>query len=158
MDENKQKKNYFDFILNKIISVIFGVIFLLTVFQVLSRFIFFFPAPWVEELISFFFVWMVFLGSGLAQINGEHSRVELIPMTSKGRLANTALIVGHILTIFFLAIVVIKGTSLVILTMPMPSLILGLPMGIFYLSAPVGGLIMLSATGVKLLYLYKIRK
>lgn len=137
---------FFNTTLDFLIATLFGGIMLLTIFQVLCRFIFFFPAPWVEEFISFLFVWMIFMGAAAAQISQEHTRVELIPLQSGRLFVKSILTVSDLLILLFAIIVCFHGFVLVQMTAPMPSLVLKISMGLLYLAAPVGAVVIIGAT------------
>ena len=135
--------NKFNTTLDTLIATLLGGIMLLTIFQVLCRFVFFFPAPWVEELISFLFVWMIFIGTAVAQITQENTRIELIPLQSDRFFDKSVLTLSDLLVLLFALIVCFYGFELVKMTASMPSLILKISMGFFYLSAPVGALVII---------------
>ncbi len=150
-------ENVFTKTIDRVIAVLLGVIMLLTGFQVLSRYVLFIPAPWVEEFISFLFVWMIFLGAAYAQLRQEHTRLELIPLTSSKLWVKSILLIGNLAILVLLIVVIVQGIVLVLSTMPMPSQILKFPMGILYLAAPVGALIMAWATLLNIVRIFSRR-
>lgn len=57
------------------------LIFIMSVFafaNVVSRYVISLPLNFTEELNVYFFVWLAFLGSALASLNGSHMAVSLI--------------------------------------------------------------------------------
>ena len=139
------KKNCQSF-LDTVIALLFGTIMLLTAFQVVSRYLLFFPAPWVEEFISFLFVWMIFTGSAAAHFQNDHTRVEILSIFLSSRSMRRLNVPIGLLVLVFLCTVVFYGVELVQHTFTMSSQILKISMGVFYLSAPAGSSLMLIAT------------
>ena len=92
--------------------VLLVAISVLTIVQVLIRYIIRIPFMWSEEFIRFLFIWLVWVGATLAIPRGMHMVIEFFRDTLFG---GKALIVKFIMQIFselFLLVVVVKGWHL----------------------------------------------
>ncbi|QNG59329.1 TRAP transporter small permease [Bacillus sp. PAMC26568] len=92
MEALKELSHKIDQISRFIIISLFVIAFVATVYQVFSRFVLqssfvnnslpmidfsIFNLTWIEELIRYLFVWIVFLGIGIVYKNNGHAKVEI---------------------------------------------------------------------------------
>ena len=56
-------------------SIVLGATVVLTFGQVILRFVFNNPQAWAEEVLRYFFVWIIFIGSAIAVARRTHIRV-----------------------------------------------------------------------------------
>jgi C4-dicarboxylate transporter DctQ subunit len=61
-----------------VLCTLFALMPLVCLFQVLCRYVFYFPAPWTEELMRALFVWATFIGASLGVKLGSHLGVTAI--------------------------------------------------------------------------------
>ena len=66
-----------------VISYIMLVISFLVFLQVLTRYVFQFSTPWLEELTRFLMIWMVLLGSSLAVKMNKHITIDMFDLLLK---------------------------------------------------------------------------
>jgi TRAP-type C4-dicarboxylate transport system permease small subunit len=127
-----------------LIVVISIVMIVVTLAQVVFRYVVAAPLPWSEELARYCFVWIVFLGGAVGLSRGIHLGVDLFVNTLPARLRRridaltSALIAGFAVTVIY--------ASLPVLSMNMfqRSPALGVQMSYIYLAIPVSmGLIFL---------------
>lgn len=59
-------------------EICFVIMFLTTVFQIVSRSILAISCPWTDELARFMYVWITFMGAIITTLNHEHIRVEVV--------------------------------------------------------------------------------
>jgi len=71
-------ENLFFSIIKKVCLFLLVFIFISVVFQVITRYVFSFSVPWIEELARFLYVYLVFLGSILAFKEKTHIRADLL--------------------------------------------------------------------------------
>lgn len=132
------------FIIDKVMRIFCAVAFasmvLLTVWQVLTRYILNSPSTWSEELASYIFAWVTILGAAYVFGKREHMAipifVELFPIKTQRILA---IISEIIILIFAVVILVYGGTSITLLGMGQLSSSLGIQMGVFYSVIPISG-------------------
>ncbi|MBW2147138.1 MAG: TRAP transporter small permease [Deltaproteobacteria bacterium] len=129
--------------LNFIIVVMFTIMAGAVFIQVVFRYIVHQPIYWSEELPRFLLIWLTFLGSVLAMKNRSHLGITIIlnRLSAKKRLLVQFL--ANILVLLFLLVMVWGGTIITRLTMPNRTAALQMPTGLFYLAAPVGGVLMI---------------
>ncbi|WP_062532055.1 TRAP transporter small permease [Jeotgalibaca dankookensis] len=132
------------FIIDKVMRIFCAVAFasmvLLTVWQVLTRYILNSPSTWSEELASYIFAWVTILGAAYVFGKREHMAipifVELFPIKTQRILA---IISEIIILIFAVVILVYGGISITLLGMGQLSSSLGIQMGVFYSVIPISG-------------------
>ena len=61
-----------------IIAALMLAISVLVFGQVLTRYVFLYSAPWIEELTRFLMIWMILLGSAYAVRTKQHIAIDLI--------------------------------------------------------------------------------
>lgn len=61
-----------------IIAAVMLAISVLVFGQVLTRYVFLYSAPWIEELTRFLMIWMILLGSAYAVRTKQHIAIDLI--------------------------------------------------------------------------------
>jgi TRAP-type C4-dicarboxylate transport system permease small subunit len=110
--------------------------------SVLSRYVFNFSLAWAEELAGLFFVWLTLLGSVTAVRKRTHMAIAYlvqIMAPEKQRWMNVYI---HSTIVFFLIIMVWKGTEIFLATIKDYSAVLRIPIGLYYLSLPLCGILM----------------
>lgn len=115
--------------------------------QVLTRFVLPEPSSYTEEIARFLLIWIGLLGAAHAYRQSMHLGIDffvgkLAPATQK----NTRIAVLFFCAIFAVAVFLIGGTNLVMITLQLQqkSAALGIKMGYVYTVLPItGGLILL---------------
>lgn len=106
--------------------------------QILSRFIYFFPLPWSQELCQYLNFWLTFLGAGLAVRSKSHVILEVLVGHLKGFTRRVIEIVANAIGAIFSFTVVYQGIILFYHTKTQTFGTLHIPMKLAYL-APVAG-------------------
>lgn len=132
------------FILDKVMRVFCAVAFasmvLLTVWQVLTRYIFNSPSTWSEELASYIFAWVTILGAAYVFGKREHMAIPIfVEQFSLKTQRILAILSEVIILLFAVVILVYGGTSITLLGMGQLSSSLGIQMGVFYSVIPISG-------------------
>lgn len=70
-----------------VISYTMLVISLLVFLQVLTRYVFEYSTPWLEELTRFLMIWMVLIGSSLAVKTNKHITIDMLDLLLKRDIA-----------------------------------------------------------------------
>lgn len=92
-----------------VIGILILVMSLLAFVQVLTRYVFKYPLPWIEELTRYIMVWMVLIGAATGVASKSHLGVEIMEIfLSPSRL--------RILNIFTMGLTVILGAVLVVVS------------------------------------------
>ncbi|KKB35576.1 TRAP transporter small permease [Bacillus thermotolerans] len=136
-----------------VIILLFALAFIGTVYQVFSRFILqssfmkealpmidfsVFNFTWIEELIRYLFVWIVFLGIGMVYKSQGHARVELVmnylPEKWKNRVAALIEVINSALFVFLM----VYGFKILEITSQQISPSLGLNMTWIYGAILIG--------------------
>lgn len=133
-------------VLNKLLNILAGTSFLamvaLTCWQVFTRYILKNPSSWSEELVSYLFAWASLFGASL--VSGERGHMNIPVIVEKmGPKAQKALAVFAELValLFSVIILILGGREIVSLAMGQMTSSLGVPVGIFYITLPVCGVL-----------------
>ncbi len=116
------------------ISVLMVVV---TLAQVIFRYVFAAPLPWSEELARYCFVWIVFLGGAIGLERGVHLGVDLLvnalpkPVRHGLDILTSTLIAGFAATIIYASLPVIN------MNMLQRSPALGVQMSWIYVAIPI---------------------
>lgn len=149
-----------------LLIVFFVIAFVATVYQVFSRFVLqssivqktlpmvdfsVFNLSWIEELIRYMFVWIVFLGIGIVYKSKEHAQVEILlhymPERLKGKLQVLIEVINSAVFLFL----ILYGWSILKFTSQQLSPSMGLNMTLIYGSVLVCSLICLLHSFVNIL-------
>jgi len=110
--------------------------------SVLSRYVFNFSLAWAEELAGLFFVWLTLLGSVTAVRKRTHMAIAYLVQILAPEKQRWMNIYIHSAILFFLFILIWKGTEIFLATVKDYSAVLRIPIGFYYLSLPVCGILM----------------
>lgn len=123
-----------------VISACMGYFVVVTILQVIFRFVLNVPAAWTEETAKYAFIWMTYVGSALATKKSTHIRVDLLDSYLKPRGKEILFWISQIFFLIFAVIVAKVGVDMLISlgTKPQTSPALKIPMQWIYLSLPVG--------------------
>jgi TRAP-type C4-dicarboxylate transport system permease small subunit len=125
------------------VGIIMAALVVMVFSGVLSRYIFNYSLAWSDELAGLLFVWLTLLGSVAALRRRSHMTIGFFPRLF-GPLGQRAIGVYVMAAILlFLLFMVAEGLTLTRATLGDKSAVLRLPIGLYYLSLPVAGLLML---------------
>ncbi len=139
-------KKVSDFLSKMISGFLFVFIIVLTAItflQVLSRFVFRIPIVWSEEVVRMSFVWIIFLGSAIAVKEGTHLTLDMIASAFNERWRHIIRMI--LLGLIFIAagIICYAGFNYVIRNIGKTTVTMPIPANVFYISAPISGLLMM---------------
>ncbi|WP_134702725.1 TRAP transporter small permease [Ammoniphilus sp. YIM 78166] len=132
--------------LNKVVgyvlALMLGVMSILIIIQVASRFIFNLPLHWSEELSRFLMIYVVFLGASLAMRHNRLISIELLPemLGEHKRKFVTALVM--LISIVFFVIMFKQGIDMLDRVKAQSSAGMQLSMAIPYASIPIGAFLL----------------
>lgn len=112
--------------------------------QVVLRYVFRAPIPWVEEASVFLMIWMTFIGAGVALRSGSHIAMTLLRDRLPNWISRFLVVSSHLVVLAFLLLLIWEGSFLVLLAEGQRSPALAIPMAWPYLTMPVGGVFMVS--------------
>jgi TRAP-type C4-dicarboxylate transport system permease small subunit len=126
------------------VGLIMGGLVLMVFSGVLARYVFNYSLAWSDELAGLLFVWLTLLGSVAALRRRTHMAIGFFPrlFAPRGQRVVGMYVMAAIL--FFLLFMVAEGIALTRATLDDKSAVLRLPIGLYYLSLPVAGILMLA--------------
>ena len=126
------------------IIVISVVMVIVTLAQVVFRYVIAEPLPWSEELARYCFVWIVFLGGAVGLSRGIHLGVDLLVNLLPDRAQRGIDILTNVLIGAFAATVIYASQPVITMNMFQRSPALGVQMSWIYIAIPISmGLIFL---------------
>lgn len=136
----KRLRTILDKIMRVFCATAFSVMTLLTVWQVLTRYLLNNPSTWSEELASYIFAWVTILGAAYVFGKREHMSIPvLVERFSENTQRKLAIVSEIIVLVFAIVIMIYGGISITSLGMGQLSSSLGIPMGYFYTVIPISG-------------------
>jgi C4-dicarboxylate transporter, DctM subunit len=111
--------------------------------QVICRYLLELTFGGSEELATYTFVWIIFLGASISFKEGAHPTLTMLTDHLPPRLARPVEIFGLTCTILFIGYLVVRGTSLTLLVSAQRSQILEIPTSLIYAALPVSAAISL---------------
>ena len=131
-----------DTVLNNVLITLMVALVAAVSWQVISRYIFASPSSWTEEVARFLMIWVGLLGAAYAFRTGVHLGLDLVPNKLSGRAARILKLFTLCAVILFsLAVLIVGGSNLVVLTWELKqnSAVLGLPIAFVYAVIPATG-------------------
>lgn len=125
-----------------LLALMLGVMSILIILQVISRFVINFPLTWSEELSRYLMIYIVFLGAGLAMRHNNLISIELLPESLSGNKRKVVIILVMIISIIFFAILFKQGIDMLGMVKMQSSPGLQLSMSIPYASIPIGSFVL----------------
>ena len=131
LDENLEKI---------IITICMGYLVLVTVLQVLFRFVLKAPLAWTEETARYSFIWMTFVGASLASKNASHIRVDMLENALHGVPKQVIYWGCQLIFLSFTLTMTVVGIGMIqtLNAKPQVSPAMKMPMQYLYAALPVG--------------------
>jgi TRAP-type C4-dicarboxylate transport system permease small subunit len=140
----------------RVVSTVAGVVFLIAIAinfaNVIGRYFFHVPIFWAEEIVVYGIIWCVMLGAALVFWQGQHLRVEIIELFLSVRsISRLRLLVLAVVCLVAVATTYF-GIQFVLLVADMDqrSVATQLPMAIPFAAVPVGFLLIVVASAIRL--------
>lgn len=116
----------------------------LVFFQIIMRYVFSNSLAWSEELARYIFLWQIWVGASYATKLSRHIRIEMIKDLLTPDLKKYLEIFVILIWTVFMGFLAVKGGQMTqrILQLGQTSAAMRIPMGIPYLSVPVGSALM----------------
>lgn len=90
-------------------SILLVAVALITLFNVLSRYLLAQPLSWAEEVATYLFVWMAMMGAALAVKTREHFMIEFVIDRIPGRVGAFARVGVALLIVIACGIIFVNG-------------------------------------------------
>lgn len=136
-----------DFLIRRIeryiLTFLISCMVVLAMLQVISRFVIESPIPWTEAMLTYMFVWTVFLGASLAVAENAHFGVELLVVHFSDKVQRIIATVVNVLMIAFAWMLLSKGILLVEGNTTQMMSAMPFSMVWPYLAMPVSGLLII---------------
>ncbi|WP_075618854.1 TRAP transporter small permease [Paenisporosarcina indica] len=123
------------------IAILFGLVTLLTIYQVFARFILHSPLVWSEEVVRYSMIWIVLLGTSVALRKGLLVSVEIVLHIVPRKIKKMMEVLIVLLNVIFLFILIRYGFILLELTNGQKIGALDLPVSVIYYAIPVAGIL-----------------
>ncbi|MEQ9811984.1 MAG: TRAP transporter small permease [Azospirillaceae bacterium] len=131
-----------DRLIARIIEVITGLLVLLIagvlLVQVLGRHLLQYPFSWPEEVAGFLFVWLIFLGAGVAYRRGGLIGIDWLLSKASSRLAAAIKLVSDLTVLALLVGLVWTGVEATVGVAGTSTTVLRFSWGWVYLAFPIG--------------------
>ncbi|MBR3174480.1 MAG: TRAP transporter small permease [Oscillospiraceae bacterium] len=100
-------------VLNKILEILgtvtLGIMTILVVYQVITRYVFNAPSPFSEALSQYLFVWMIMFGSAYVYGSREHLTIDLLKDKFSPKLNMIVEVIANICLFAFILLVCVYG-------------------------------------------------
>ena len=131
-----------DKLLDIVLAIAVGTVFIVTFLQVISRFLFKLPIPWSTDIIRLSFVYVVFLGAALGMREKAHLNVDVVFNSLPEKIRNIVGITINFVLLGFFVLIVSLGLKFAQSGFTQGSPYLELPMTIYYMSVPLAAFLM----------------
>lgn len=140
----------------KFMLVVFMVVIVVsTSYGVITRYVLNAAAVWTNELATYLLIWVTFLGSALAVIEGGHMNVDFVLEMLPPAPQKAFRLIGNLFLIGFVGILTYHGTTVAISSAADRALTIPISKGLFYAAVPVGSLIMVIGYVLETVKLFK---
>lgn len=134
------------------------VMILVTLAQVIFRYVIAAPLPWSEELARYCFVWIVFLGGAVGLSRGIHLGVDLLVNALPEPVRNLMGALTSTLIAIFAATVIYASLPVLSMNMFQRSPALGIQMTYIYMAIPISMALIFLICGERLLRFLFLRQ
>ena len=144
----KSVNDVVDRIAKWVVSLAFGSMTILIFMQVIFRYVFKQSLSWSEELATYLFIWLTFIGASIAAREQTHINVAaLVNSIRNVTVKKTLVVLANLLSMFFLGVLTYYGFNIALQILQFKQTSASMPflyIGIVYFAVPIGSLIMFS--------------
>lgn len=94
-------------------SLVFIAMFLVTLFQVVARYVFGNPFVWTEELARFLYVWLTFIGAATVFYENKHIIVDILVSRTSAAWRTVLAFVANLFVLAFNLVLFVGGIRMV---------------------------------------------
>lgn len=132
-----------DKILEAASILILGIMTILVVYQVVTRYVFNNPSSWSEAIVTYGFIWLAMLCGAYVFGKRDHMAMTFILDKFKGKRKIIVVMINEFLILLFAAGVLLAGGYFGALKqMTQADSILPISMGVIYIAIPIAGVFM----------------
>jgi len=133
---------WIDKAIKAIIILLFGLLVVVTVVQVFSRFIGA-PVQGTDEAVRFMFIWLVFLGIAYGMREKVHIEVDFFINRFSNTIQFWVTIFNHFLMATYTSVIIYQGIEVTKVMGQQLAPISRIPMSYIFVAAPIGGILLL---------------
>ena len=130
-------------IIEKIITVLFIGMTIITFIQVVSRYIFGVSFFWAEEIGRFSMIWIAFLGAAIGVSQGAHTRIDFFINLLPKNIKKWVEVLNNVICLIFVIFLIYNSIPIIQISINNMSPGLNIPMSVVYSSLFISGLLML---------------
>ncbi len=139
--------NTVDKIIDTVIRLVMGlsalILSVVTLLQVITRFVFQNPIAWGQDVLRLCFVYLIFWGGAYCVKQKEHLNIDILLTSIPVKMRKIMEILINILLVVFFIFVVYYGFIFTQSGSAQKAPYLDIPMSIYYLSLPTAGILMI---------------
>jgi TRAP-type C4-dicarboxylate transport system permease small subunit len=139
-------QRYYDAFLENLVFFVYLLLIVVGFLQVFFRYVLNYSLSWTEEVGRYSFVWLTFVGASLCVQKETHIGLDVLIRRFSDATKSTIRIIIDISITLFLVFLTYQGFIITLKTYRQVSAALHVPMSVFYLAIPVGGILMLINT------------
>jgi len=126
-----------------LIAIILTAMFVISMAQIIGRFVFFYSLPWSEELSVYLFLWLIFLAASISIKEGNEIRIDLINFKDEKK-NEFLMLFRNIAALAVILVFLVSSFTLTqnAFTYAQLSSSLRISMGFIYLAMPIGFILM----------------
>lgn len=148
-------KRLCDKLLEWVAMAMFLLLIFVTLFQVLSRYVFPVPISFTEEVGRFLFIWVSFLGAAIVMNRDEHIRLDLFQGKVSRRTYDALRIAVYALMVLFSVGILLTSRDLLAVASRQTAAVSRISMGVVYTVLPLSALLTM---GYALIHLIQTAK
>lgn len=135
-----------------LIGFLMLVLVVVTIAQVIARFVFSQPLIWSDELARFILIWMVFIGAAIVSYDDKHLSVELFQEKMSPRVKLITSLIMRMIILLFLAVTIYSSIELVKVSHYTKSGALEIPFSFWRVASTVGSSLMFIFVIIRSIY------
>jgi TRAP-type C4-dicarboxylate transport system permease small subunit len=130
-----------DTLLERVAMAMFLLLIFVTLFQVLSRYVFPVPISFTEEVGRFLFIWISFLGAAIVMNRDEHIRLDLFHGRVSRRTYDALRMAVYVLIVVFSVGILLTSPDLLRVASRQTAAVSRISMGTVYTVLPLSALL-----------------
>ncbi len=124
--------------------LIFGIMTILVVYQVVTRYVFQSPSSWSESVVTYGFIWLAMLGGAYVFGKRDHMAMTFVLDKFHGRVKTIIEMINELIIVLFgIGVLLIGGYAGAMKQMTQADSILPITMGVIYIAIPIAGVAMI---------------
>ena len=135
--------DFLDRLITRIVGTTLGLVVLVMLLAVWTRYVMNDPVSWTEQLSRILFVWMTFLGAAVLYRRAQHIAIDYFTTLMPDRLARILRFTNEVAMLLLFLILLVYGAGLVRSTISQTYGALDISPAVFYASAPVSAALMI---------------